>query len=168
MLLVDGELPPARDAQVRAWLAGDPASAAKVASLRLAGRAVREAAAARPSPADAIADAVLARIGHEAPPGLAPRRARAVLGAGVGLAAAAAAALCVQRGAPPEPMASLATTASADPATAEGGDTVVDEVDFGARSGTVFFVPAGTATTTAVVWVDEDGPSAGEAAGEAR
>ena len=50
----------------------------------------------------------------------------------------------------------------AQPAVAHGA--VIDVVDFGARPGTIFYVPSEDESTTAVVWLTEDdtSPTSGE------
>jgi anti-sigma factor RsiW len=171
MLFSDGELDPARAAQVAAHLSSNPRARAIVAALRqesdlLSSAALDHAAA---SGADSIADSVMAALEKEpSRPSLAPvrhlRRSRSVVVAAGFFAAAAAVALAMLL-----PHKTTDKTARAP----VGGDTaqnagfagsVIDVVDFGARPGTIFYVPSEDESTTAVVWLTEDdsSPSSGE------
>jgi anti-sigma factor RsiW len=171
MLFVDDELDAARAAEVRAHLAADPRARALVASLRLAAELMEQGALERAaaSGADSIADGVMAALASDpSRAGLAPvrplRRSRSVLVAGGFLAAAAAVALALFF-----PHRNL-TTARAPvgpsaPASEPGfAGAVIDVVDFGARPGTIFYVPSEDESTTAVVWLTEDdsSPSSGD------
>jgi anti-sigma factor RsiW len=164
MLYSDGELDGARAAEVKAHLAANPRARAVVAALRqeidlLAHGALDHAAA---SGADSIADSVMAAIDQEpSRPSLAPvrqlRRSRSVMTAAAVLAAAAAVALAVF-------LPHRQETVQNEQVQDGFVGAVIDVVDFGARPGTIFYVPSEDESTTAVVWLTEDdsSPSSGE------
>lgn len=168
VLFVDGELDAERTAQVFAWLDADAELRSVVSSLRLVGRLLERDALeqADRAGAESIADAVMERIARERASD-ARHRARRSLGTAIVLAAAAAAFVWVRAGGSPEPPAPtaaiappVAPRAAPDDVGAQAGEptTEIDAVDFGARAGTIFYVPSGVATT-AVVWLsDDDGP----------
>jgi anti-sigma factor RsiW len=165
VLFVDGELDAERGAEVASWLAGDEELRGIVRLLRLGGRIVETDALDRAdrAGADGIADAVMARIAREERI-VARHRLRRAIGAAIVVAAAAAAFVWVRSAAKPEPTAPTAAVAPLpaphapgdDPAASTEPTTEIDAVDFGARAGTIFYVPSGAATTTAVVWLSDD------------
>lgn len=184
MCYFDGELSAERMAEVEAWLEHDASSRDTLASLSLSRRLIGDLEEQRQAGAsDSIADAVMARI--EAPDRGEPNKAGqvvelrakpqprgwplAVVAFG-GLAAAAAVALLVWQlagqfivQAPSASRSSVPAGASQVLASAPPGisdqdqePTVsVDAVDFGAHTGTIFYVPTDTGTTT-VVWLADD------------
>ena len=212
MLYADGELQSERFAVVEAFLAREPTARRKLSSLGLVSGLVRERAIAAASPADGIADALMARIAAEtatngvvhakatplhaaaAPVKLAPvavitpssakpanDNSRGIFAlAAVAIAAAAALMIWGRADLHPE----LASTAPAaqtearpiivappalikvtEPAAEIDGEHGVEvaAVDFGARMGSIFYVPTGLAAsnaTTTVVWLNDD--AAGE------
>ena len=212
MLYADGELDGERVAVVEAFVARDPRARRKLTSLGFVSGLVRERAVAAASPADGIADALMAQITAEtatngvihtkaaplrevaAPMKLAPVVATAPRSAkpandnsrGIfGLAAiavAAAAALMIWGRADLHPEVASAPPAAqtearpiivappapikvVEPAAEVDGEHGVEvaAVDFGARMGSIFYVPSGSAAsnaTTTVVWLND------EAAGE--
>ncbi len=135
-----------------------------IANSTMARIAAEDAAAAKPTELIGRVPALAANSG---------RRVPSIIYAFGGLAAAAAAALIVWSiggvdVAPPSPVAIAAPSAvesstgaavaSADvpPADDDPEPSVsVDAVDFGARTGTIFYVPADTGTTT-IVWLSDD------------
>lgn len=208
MLYADGELEDERIAAVEAFLARDAGSRRKLSSLGLVAGLVREQAVASASPADRIADALMAQIAAEAstngvahaasaplrevasptPVKLAPVAPRAAKPANdnsrgifalaaAALAAAAALMIWARSDVRPEVASNLSagqTTEArsivvAPPATvkvvepaAEADDehgVEVAAVDFGARMGSIFYVPTGSAAsnaTTTVVWLNDE------------
>jgi anti-sigma factor RsiW len=169
MLFCDGELDPVRAAEVGAHVTANPRARAIVAALKqerefLAGAALEDAAA---KGADSIADSVMAAIDLEpSRPSLAPvrraRRSRSVVIAAGFFAAAAAVALAVFL---PHRHPSIVDGPVADTTQNAGfSGAVIEVVDFGARPGTIFYVPSEDESATAVVWLTEDdtSPSSGE------
>jgi hypothetical protein len=216
MLFADGELEGERLAEVEAFVARNADARHKLSSLGLVSDLVRERAVASASPADDIADMLMAQITAEAgtngvihaiaaPPrevsepakpaklapvaALAPRAAKPANDNARGIFALAAAAIAAAAAlmiwgrtadvrpdvasnlptvqtearpvvvAPPAPIKIVEPTADAD---GEHGVEVA-AVDFGARMGSIFYVPTGSAAsnaTTTVVWLND------EAAGE--
>ena len=174
MQYADGELDPARKVEIDQWLAGSGEGRAIVASFAELSEVVRDHAQSTHHPlADGIADEVMARIEAGAP--VVPLRARTQAGwlgyAAAALAVAAAAALLVWRVAGPSvsPQAMHAPSASPSQSGAETAVAVspneeaeerepgvsVDAIEFGAHTGTIFYVPTDTGTTT-VVWLTDD------------
>lgn len=210
MLYADGELEDERIAEVEAFIARNPSARRKLTSLGFVSGLVRERAVAAASPADSIADALMAQIAAEtatngvvhakpaplhaavAPmklaPVAAPRAAKAAndnsrgIFALAAVAVAAAAALmiwgrsdvrsdvamappAVQTEARPIVVAPPAPIKVVEPVAEVDGEHGVEvaAVDFGARMGSIFYVPTGSAAsnaTTTVVWLND------EAAGE--
>lgn len=213
MLFADGELEGERLAEVEAFVARNADARHKLSSLGLVSELVRERAVASASPADDIADMLMAQIAAEAgtngvihaiaaPPrevaapaklapvaALAPRAAKPANDNARGIFALAAAAIAAAAAlmiwgrtadlrpdvasnsptvqiearpvvvAPPAPIKIVEPTADTD---GEHGVEVA-AVDFGARMGSIFYVPTGSAAsnaTTTVVWLND------EAAGE--
>ena len=183
MMYADGELDEARAAEVEAYLEGSSDARDILATFVEIGDQVREHAdeAARSAGADGIADDVFARI--EAERGLSnvvpirkaaePTKPSVAAIAFGGLAAAAAVALLVWRvagvGVVPIEAPRVAETAApastqlvvaSAPAPAPDYDpepaVSVDSIDFGARTGTIFYVPTDTGTTTTVVWLSDE------------
>jgi len=171
MMLVDGELDPARAAEVQALVDADPEARATVEALRTAGEIVSSAALEQADRAGAggIADNVMRRIDGVADLDVhrraKSRRTLTIAGA-VWAAAGVAAALAFWVHAPkiqpyvthPEPMAIRSVgdviaggVGAIAPAAAE-----VDAVDFGARAGSIFYVPSDEVKMTAVVWLTDD------------
>lgn len=185
MSYADGELDAKRGAEIEARLQGDAHDSAIVATIFEMGERVREVAdaRARDAGADDIANWVMGRIEQEKAENVVPLRSpgperseSARVGsiwpmAVGGLAAAAAVALLVWRFAGfdlvqpvPQPVEALASTnpemvVASAPLPAVDYDpepgVSVDVVDFGARTGTIFYVPSDTGTTT-VVWLTDD------------
>ena len=165
MLFFDSELDPSRAKEVEAHVAANPRARAILAALRQETDLLASAALDQASRADTIADDVMAAIEREpARPSIAPvrqlRRSRSVLIAGAFLAAAAAVALAVFL--PHKmPQDARATLVAEDPGFV---GAVIEIVDFGARPGTIFYVPSEDESATAVVWLTEDdsSPTSGE------
>jgi hypothetical protein len=206
MLFADGELEGARRDEVADHVAADPIARRKVAALRFAGDLVCETALEGASPADGIADAVMAQIARDAeatPDAKAEARSfgseasssskiakigevtsleaarvrraeagrsRRIFALAAVAAAAAAAMLLWGRTTPEHPVATRVApevptesaaplpseTAKPAPAAEQGGAEVA-AVDFGARTGSIFYVPSDAASKmTAVVWIDDD------------
>jgi anti-sigma factor RsiW len=210
MLYADGELEDERIADVEAFLAREPNARRKLTSLGFVSGLVRERAVASASPADGIADALMAQITAEAgtngvvhavatplrevpaPMKLAPvaprptkaanDNSRGIFALAAAAIAAAAALMIWGRSAEVHPdIASNPPTAQTEarplvvtpPAQIKVVEPVADAdgehgvevaaVDFGARMGSIFYVPTGSAAsnaTTTVVWLND------EAAGE--
>lgn len=179
MQYADGELEPARASQIDKWLAGDAQGRAAVATIQHLGALVCHHAdlQAQQAGADGIVDAVMDKLQAEPPPNVVPlQRTRSVkrtvqyVGMGVGvLAAAAALVLAVGRVLPePKPITATAPSFSVPPperllvAEASRVDrevqpaVLVDAVDFGSLTGTVFYVPTDQGSTTTVVWLSDD------------
>ncbi|MBI5531370.1 MAG: hypothetical protein HY898_01555 [Deltaproteobacteria bacterium] len=182
MLYADGELDQSRAAEVEAWLAGSAEGRAVVATFGELGAIVRGHAdeTAQQAGADRIADEVMARI-DEAPVSegrvvrLQPSQPHAswVGYAMTGLAAAAAVAFVMWRLAGSNVSQLSSTQPTARPSQADPGLVVasapipasdpedrepgvsVDAIEFGAHTGTIFYVPNDTGTTT-VVWLTDD------------
>jgi anti-sigma factor RsiW len=214
MLYADGELEDERISAVEAFLARDPGAQRKLSSLGVVSGLVHERAVASASPADGIADALMAQIAAKAgtngvvhaiatplrevpaPIKLAPAAAvvpraakpandnsRGIFALAAAAIAAAAALMIWGRAAEqhPDVASNLPTTQTearplvvvtppapakiAEPAAEADGEHGVEvaAVDFGARMGSIFYVPTGSAAsnaTTTVVWLND------EAAGE--
>jgi hypothetical protein len=211
MLYADGELEGERFAAVEAFLARDAGSRRKLSSLGLVAGLVREQAVASASPADAIADALMAQITAESSTNgvahatsaplrevvaptlvklapVAPAAARAAKPANdnsrgifalaaAALAAAAALMIWARSDVRPEVATNLSagqTTEArsivvAPPAPVKVVEPVAEPddehgvevaaVDFGARMGSIFYVPTGSAAsnaTTTVVWLNDE------------
>ncbi|MEP7126002.1 MAG: hypothetical protein ABJE95_34030 [Byssovorax sp.] len=209
MLFADGELDGERVAVVEAFLAHNADARHKLSSLGLVSELVRERAVASASPADDIADALMAQIAAEAgtngvahavpaPPreiaasaklipvaSAAPRaskpandNARSIFAlAAVAIAAAAALMIwgraadhhpevasnlpAVQTEARPIVVAPPAPIKVVEPVADTDGEHGVEvaAVDFGARTGSIFYVPTGSAAsnaTTTVVWLNDE------------
>lgn len=185
MSYADGELDARREAEIEAHLQQDPHDSAIVATFFEMGARVREVAdaRARDAGADDIANWVMGRIEQEkaenvvalrpaGPVGSTPARVGSIWPMAVGgLAAAAAVALLVWRFAgfdlvQPVPK-QVEVTPSTNPEMVVASAPLpavdydpepgvsVDVVDFGARTGTIFYVPSDTGTTT-VVWLTDD------------
>ncbi|MCU0693045.1 MAG: hypothetical protein MUF54_16750 [Polyangiaceae bacterium] len=178
MLYMDGELEPSREQEVRAYLDQSPEARAIVASLLEVGDLVRGAAeqpavAAR---ADGIADAVMRKLGEvraagdfvsiSATPGAGRRAALARRSTGAlagmmagGLAVAAAVAFVVWRVAGVQVAQPGVTTAalrlSPIPPELMVSSATLPAGDHDARTGTIFYVPTESGTTT-VVWLSEE------------
>jgi len=179
MLFADGELDADREAQVLRHVQRDSRATAMLANVLVMGECVREVAdsRARDSGADDIAAMVMARIAQDralrvAPKRTAARRLVSVVPVAIGgLALAAAVALLVWRVGGEGWMQSVSvgglvnSTGVLERAVASASlpklyrdhlpSVSVDAVDFGARMGTVFYVPSDTGTTT-VVWLAND------------
>jgi anti-sigma factor RsiW len=181
MMFADGELDAERAAEVEAYLERSSEARAVVATFAEIGAQVRGYAddIARNAGADGIADNVMARI-ERGPDNVVPLRkpvepakpSVAALAFG-GLAAAAAVALLVWRvagvgvvpvdtprvaetAAPPRPELVVASATAPAPDYDPEPTVSVDAIDFGARTGTIFYVPTDTGTTTTVVWLSDE------------
>lgn len=180
MLFVDGELEPAREAEVAAHVASDPIGRRKVLALRFAGEVLRETQREVSAPLD-LADAVMGQldaldrsVSRVVPLDAARRRgvARRIYAvAAVAVAAAAALAVWARAGAvvesspsmalvPPSPSLELAAPPpepepEAQPQQEHGAE--VAAVDFGTRTGSIFYVPTEAAerNVLAVVWISD-------------
>jgi hypothetical protein len=178
MLWVDGELDEARAAEVEAFVRRDARVRAVIAGLReggatLAADALQDAGARG---ADSVVDRVMAAVEAEAGPSrIAPvrllRKPRTVIAVGVAAAVSLAAAVTLfigsQRTSPLTQFTGGRATSALvgeGPSLADFPGAIIDVVDFGARSGTIFYVPSEGDTTTAVVWLMEDdtSPATGE------
>lgn len=183
MLYVDGELDESRRAAVEEELRNNQRARDLVASLGKSGALIREHAEQRAidAKADLIVANVMARLRSEPAGNVIPMRAASPLGqarglwyAVGGLAAAAAAALVIWKVAGPglAPQTSIHSPAPSTALVPLGTEVAsahspapdvdpeptvsVDAVDFGARTGTIFYVPADKGTTTTIVWLSDD------------
>ena len=168
MLWVDGELLDAeRAGEIAELVHRDPRVRAVVTALRQASLVVSEDALrhAELSDADGIADNVMEALDAAAsrrliaPVKRGPAwRGPAVVALGIAFAAAAAWAIFIPR--------DLTEVASRAPSTPPGVPILVEEesatgvsidiVDFGARPGTIFYVPSEDESILPVVWLTED------------
>ena len=206
MLYADGELEDERFSAVEAFLAREAGSRRKLSSLGLVSWLVREQAIASASPADGIADALMAQIATEAgangvvhaeatlllevasPMQVSPIASQASKPANdnsrgifflAAAALAAAAALMIwgraelqpegESNSPPAQTTVVRPLIVTPPAPAKVVDSAPDAddehgvevaaVDFGARMGSIFYVPTGSAAsnaTTTVVWLNDE------------
>ena len=176
MLWADGELDPRRAAEVEALVLTNPRARAIVAALRQGSEVLAFDALdrAQASGAGSIVDGVMAALDKEpaddeaaaaSTARVAPVRHlrpwRTAVAASV-FAAAAAAAVVVFLPRASRVAAPVGPGESETQATFSGA--VIDVVDFGARPGTIFYVPSEDESATAVVWLTEDdaSPSSGE------
>jgi anti-sigma factor RsiW len=183
MLYADGELDGERLAEVEAHVAGDRTARRKLLGLGMAAGLVRERAL-QPSPlADGLADSIMAAIDAEpaatqqvAEVVALPRRSRSARASNdnargfmvLAVAAmAAAAGLLFWGRTPAPPVAGMVPRDAPTALTVQvplepEGDVQhgveVAAVDFGARTGAVFYVPTGltASSTTTVVWLSDD------------
>jgi anti-sigma factor RsiW len=190
MLYADGELEGEALAAVEAWLERDRTARRKMLALGITSDIVRSRALGAAEKADGIADLVMGAIAAEAKQEVAdpPKKEATVTPLHrkpandnarsfkviAALAAAAAAALLLWSRGPAEragtePTAALSphdTAAKVEPRPE--GEAVrgveVSAVDFGGRTGAVFYVPTGSAAsdTTAVVWLSDDSSGGNE------
>ena len=175
MLWVDGELDAARAGEIRELVERDPRLRALVGALREGAELVTEEALrhADLEGADSIADNVMEAIDAAAsrhliaPVKRAPAwRAPAAAAMAIALAAAAAWTLIFPREL--KPVANRTPTSISSGATASTEETTIlgvsiDVVDFGARPGTIFYVPSEDESILTVVWLTEDDtPSSGD------
>ena len=177
MLWVDGELDEARAAEVEAFVRRDARVRAVVSALSEGGAMLAygalEDAGARG--ADSIVDRVMATVEADAAERgdvvRLPRKRRMTLAVGVGAAISLAAAVLLfvgsQRAWRLSPLTDGRVTGALvaeGPTSPELPGAFIDVVDFGARSGTIFYVPSEGDSTTAVVWLteDESSPPTGE------
>jgi len=183
MMYADGELDDERAAEVEAYLERSEEARAILATFLEIGTQVRDHAndVARDGGADGIADTVMAMVARESQPTnvvpfpkpAEPSKPSVAAIAFGGLAAAAAVALLVWRVAgvgvvaveaprvaetakPHVPDMVVASAVAPAPDYDPEPSVSVDSVDFGARTGTIFYVPTDTGTTTTVVWVTDD------------
>jgi anti-sigma factor RsiW len=164
MLWADGELDPRRAAEVEALVLSNPRARAIIAGLRQGSEVLTFDALGRAqeSGADSIVDGVMAALDKETAR-VAPVRHlrpwRTALAASVVAAAAAAAVVVFLPRA--GRVAAVPGESAIEPAFS---GAVIDVVDFGARPGTIFYVPSEDESATAVVWLTEDdaSPSSGE------
>jgi anti-sigma factor RsiW len=178
MLWVDGELDARRSAEVGLHVQGDPRARSIVAALRLSASLIESDALrhAGSSGADRIVGSVMDSIEAEAALGVRGRakqapvwRLRTASAAGVALAMAAAWAMFFRAPTPGSPVAQIASSA---PSGLIGGADVdgdsktasIEVVDFGARPGTIFYVPSEGESAMAVVWLtdDDSSPTSGD------
>jgi anti-sigma factor RsiW len=182
MMFVDGELDPARAAEIAAFIDADSDARDTARGLTIAGEVVSDAAleGAERAGAGDIADRVMRAIEADGAGvvDLGVRRRERLMRPWVfagpigAIAVAAAVALWVNgpnvhkyvSGAATMTMTSVGTViAESVTATAPSASAEVDEVDFGARAGSIFYVPSGGIGTTAVVWLTDDvGANLGE------
>jgi len=176
MLWVDGELDPHRAAEVEEYVASDPRARAIVAALRLGSEVVAADALRRAEAgdADSIVDNVMDLIEADASRRLIvpARRAPAWRGpaaAATGLLVAMAAAwVLFFKGAAlhapqlDDPSAGMSFEVHRTGAAFDDLPSAsIDVVDFGARPGTIFYVPSEGENAVAVVWLTEDESSSG-------
>ena len=175
MLWVDGELEAGRAGEIADLVRHDPRVRALVDALRQGSQAVAEGALrhAELADADVIADNVMEAIEAAAtrhllaPVKRAPAwRAPAIAAIGIALAAAAAwvfvfpSELAPVSKRAPDAVSSGAPSGTSDEETA---GISIDVVDFGARPGTIFYVPSEDESILPVVWLTEDDtPSSGD------
>jgi anti-sigma factor RsiW len=176
MLWVDGELDAARAAEIRELVERDPRLRALVGALSEGAEMVTEGALrhAELSDADSIADNVMEAIEaaasrHLIAPVKRPPAWRAPAAAAMAIALAAAAAWTVifPRELTPVAKRTPASISSGATAAATEETTIfgvsIDVVDFGARPGTIFYVPSEDESILTVVWLTEDDtPSSGD------
>jgi anti-sigma factor RsiW len=170
MLWVDGELDSGRAAEVAQHVQRDARARSLVAALRLASDVLESDALrqAGSSGADGIADAVMENIEAEASrrfsgaPRVAPLwRLPAVTATGFALAAAAVWALFFR--AVPSPSSVAISRVGPGEAVGDARTASIEVVDFGARPGTIFYVPSEGESAMAVVWLtDDDSSPSGE------
>jgi anti-sigma factor RsiW len=159
MMYADGELDPSRAAEVRAFLAENEDARDIVAGLKLAGNLIAEDALDGAADLGDVADLVMRRIESEPRRGVVRSLGTRVM-AGVGLTIALAAGFALfLRGTKTAPSDLGSYVPRADDAATEMAE--VDEIDFGARAGTIFYVPSGGKSTTTVVWLMDDEESGG-------
>jgi anti-sigma factor RsiW len=179
MLWVDGELEAERAAEIADLVREDPRVRAVVAALRQGSQVIAEEALlhAELANVDDIADKVMEVI--DAADAAASRRFtaprkrapawRGPVAAAMGIALAAAAAWTLIF---PSELSDVAkrtpsTISSGATAVASEGESItgisIDVVDFGARPGTIFYVPSEDESILPVVWLTEDDtPSIGD------
>jgi len=175
MLWVDGELDAERAGEIADLVRRDPRVRAVVGALRQGSQAIAEDALrhAELAEADGIADDVMEAIDAAASRHLVAKvkrapawRAPAVAALSIALAAAAALTLIFPSELTPVSKRVPATISSG--ATAAVGEVEergvwIDVVDFGARPGTIFYVPSEDESILPVVWLTEDDtPSIGD------
>jgi anti-sigma factor RsiW len=169
MLWVDGELGAERAHEIAEHARIDPRLRAVVGALRQASQATAEGALrhAELADADGIADNVMEALEAAAsrrlmaPVKQAPAwRGPAAVALGIALAAAAAWTLIfpseltpVARRTPSSIASGATSDSTGDYATA---GVWIDVVDFGARPGTIFYVPSEDESILPVVWLTED------------
>lgn len=181
MMLMDGELDPAREREVRQFVLSNQRAQETLVMLQELSSGVQSWAndCSKGDSANVL-DGVMARIGQEQQGSVHPIRpkksklvpllgAASVAGAAtLALAAGLTLWLIPKKSLPtpttpfaavtlaptvePTAVASLARTVVTDPALG----VVVDAVDFGSQQGSVFYVSSDTGTTTAVVWMADD------------
>lgn len=175
MLWVDGELDAERASELADLARHDPRLRAIVNALRQGSQAIAEDSLlhAELAEADAIADNVMEAIEAAAsrhliaPVKRAPAwRAPAIAAVGIALAAAAAWTLIFPSELTPLSKRDPSTISSGAPTAAGEGEergVWIDVVDFGARPGTIFYVPSEDESILPVVWLTEDDtPSSGD------
>lgn len=174
MLWVDGEIEDERAGEIADLVRLDPRVRAVVSALCHAAQVTAEDAErhAELSDADSIADNVMEAIEAAAsrrliaPIKRAPAwRAPALAAMGIALAAAASWTLIFPRELTPvSKRATPAVSSGATPAAREAiAGVSIDVVDFGARPGTIFYVPSEDESILTVVWLTEDDtPSIGD------
>jgi hypothetical protein len=169
MLWLDGELDADRAGEIADLARHDPRVRAALSALRLGSQAVAEEALqhAELADADGIADDVMEAIEAAAsrrliaPVKRAPAwRAPAIAAISIVLAAAASWTLIFPSELTPvSKRAPVAVSSGAPPAANEEEATAgisIDVVDFGARPGTIFYVPSEDESILPVVWLTED------------
>ena len=176
MLWVDGELEGRRAAEVAAHIQGDARARAVVGALRLGAELIESDALrhAGSSGADGIAEAVMDNIEAEASRRFMGRskatplwRLPAVTAGAFAFAAAAVWALFFRVPTHGSPVAEMASSSPIGPGDTVGGDArtaSIEVVDFGARPGTIFYVPSEGESAMAVVWLtdDDSSPTSGD------
>jgi len=179
MLWVDGEIDPERADEIAELVKYDARARAIVFALRHGSQVLAAdlARAAESDVADGIADNVMDTMEAEASRRLMapvkrapPWRAPAITAAGLAVFAAAAWMVIFSSSELRTPLASGTSTSglpdapfAAEPASATETAVSIDVVDFGARPGTIFYVPAEDESMLPVVWLTEDDtPSSGD------
>jgi hypothetical protein len=178
MLWVDGELEAERAGEIAELVRQDPRVRGVVSALRQGSLVIAQEALlhAELANAEGIVDKVMDAIDADDAAAsrrfIAPRRpppawrGPAVAALGIALAAAASWTLIFPRELTPvaklaPPVSSGATVAASEEESKTG--IWIDVVDFGARPGTIFYVPSEDESILPVVWLTEDDtPSIGD------
>jgi anti-sigma factor RsiW len=171
MLWVDGELEPERAEEIAELVRRDPRVRAIVTALQRGAQVVAEEALlhAELANVDSIADAVMDAIDADdaaasrrfiAPRKRAPAwRGPAIAAVSIAFAAAAAWTLIFPNQLTQVAKRTPSTLSSGATAASEQGSTSgisIDVVDFGARPGTIFYVPSEDESILPVVWLTDD------------
>jgi anti-sigma factor RsiW len=169
MMFVDGELEPSRAAEVRTFLESDDQARSTVAGLRLAGNLLAVGALDAATVRGDVVGEVMRRIENEPRGRAVVRRLHAgklaLVAVGAVMAVAAALVLWMRATVSvPGDIGSIGSYMGAEDPSDLDRTAQVDAIDFGTRTGTIFYVPSGVESTTAVVWLmdDEENAATGE------